>query len=139
GSRDASSRSPAVSSIEYDGIEYSVDNDSLPPVGRGPRRRPGASKAAGARRGGGAHYRRLTLQLLREVRRSADRPQAADVATLLLAARAVSESGVLLAEVLRVLQTPRPIVTLVASVAGFEGSFTDLLVRGFVLPGKVAI
>jgi len=138
GSRDGSSRSPAMSSIEYDGIEYSVDEDSRPPMSRGPGRKPGASKATGARPDDDVRYRRLTVKLLREVRCSADRPQAADVATLLLVARAVSESGVSLAEVLRVLRTQRPIVAVVASVAGFERSFADLLARGLVLPGKMA-
>lgn len=137
--KGSSSVSAAATSIEYDGIVYSIDEDSLPSANTGAGRNRSASKATGTRQGADTRYRRLTQQLLREVRCAADRPQAADVATLLLLARAVTESGIPIAEALRVLRTPRPIITMVASVAGFEGAFIDLLARGFVLPGKVAI
>lgn len=132
-----SQHSTTMTSMEFDDGVYVIDEVARP-----------SNKGAGAKRGtqqssmsgrGDDGYRRLTTNLLRDVRGSADRPQAADAATLLLLARAVSDSGIPLTEVLRVLRTRRPIITLVAPVAGFEGSFIDLLARGFVLPGKVAI
>lgn len=140
GSGDGSSRSRAATSMNFEDNVYVIDEDAAPPsnmdASQKKRRDP---KASAPRRSSNAHYRRLTATLLRAVRGSADRPQAADIATLLLLARAVSDSGIPLTEVLRVLRTPRPIITMVAPVAGFEGALIDLLARGFVLPGKVAI
>ena len=138
GPRGTSSPPPAVSTGD-EGIAGSFDQDFLWPSSSGPRLKRDVSAPVGQGYGGDANSRCLTARLLRDVRRSVDRPQAAEVATLLLLARAVTDSGVSLMEVLRALRTSRPIVTLVASVAGFEGSFTDLLTKGFVLPGKVAI
>jgi len=138
GPRGTSSRPPAVSTGDED-VAEPLDQDFLWPSNQGPRVKRNVSASAGQGYGGDVRSRRLTARLLRDVRRSADRPQAADVATLLLLARAVTDSGVSLVEVLRALRTPRPIATLVAPAAGFEASFMDLLAKGFVLPGKVAI
>ena len=138
GTSGTSSRPPAVFTGDED-IAESLDQDFLWPSNRGPRLKRDGSASAGQGYGGDAHSRRLTASLLRDVRCSADRPQAAEVATLLLLARAVTDNGVSLVEVLRALRTPRPIVTLVASVAGFESTFTGLLANGFVLRGKVAV
>lgn len=129
---------PAVSTGDED-IAGPFDQDVLWPSNSDPRRKREVSAPGGQGYDGDVRSRRLTASVLRDVRRSAGRPQAAEVATLLLLARAVNDSGLSLVEVLRALRTPRPIVTLVAPVAGFEASFMDLLAKGFVLPGKVAI
>lgn len=138
-SRDGSWRSGATS-IDFDDGTFIVANDGIRPVnkpkGKG---KQDSLQHSTSRSGGDARYRRLSARLLRDVRRSAHRPNAAEVATLLLLARAVSDSGVPLPEVLRVLRTPRPIVTVTASVPGFEGSFLDLLARGHVFPGRVGL
>jgi hypothetical protein len=76
--------------------------------------------------------------LLRLVRQSADRPRPETVATLLLVAQSITMSGTSLDEVLRMLRAPRPIVTIVGRVAGFEHAFLDLLEDGLIVPGKVA-
>src|SRR5690606_18532579 len=60
-------------------------------------------------------------------------------ATLLLVARAAEESMVSLDDLLFVLRSPRPVITVVGQVAGFEACFLDLLARGDVLPGRVAV
>ena len=61
-------------------------------------------------------------------------PDAADVATMLLLARAVEESGLPLAALLQRLSIPAPIVTMNSEVAGFEGGFMRLLRDGLVMP-----
>jgi hypothetical protein len=76
--------------------------------------------------------------LLRLVRQSADRPSPEAVATLLLVAQSITMSATSLEEALGMLRTPRPIVTIVGRVAGFEHAFLDLLEDGMVLPRKVA-
>jgi hypothetical protein len=76
--------------------------------------------------------------LLRLVRRSADRPRPEAIATLLLVAQSITMSGTSLEEIQRILRTPRPIVTVVGRVAGFEHAFLDLIEDGMVLPRKVA-
>lgn len=81
----------------------------------------------------------LTGKLLRQLRHSAPPACAVDVATLLLLAQALTDSRVLLEDVLRVLSLRQPIVTICCAVKGFEDKFIELLRRGFVLPGPVAI
>lgn len=139
GSRDGSWRSGAAS-MNFDDGMFTVSDDGIRPLhklkGKGQH---GAAEHSASRCSGDARYQRLTARLLRDVRRSAHRPNAAEVATLLLLARTLSDSGVPLPEVLRVLRTPRPIITVTASVPGFEGSFLDLLARGLVLPGTVGL
>jgi len=76
--------------------------------------------------------------LLRLVRRNADRPRPETVATLLLVAQSIAMSGTSLEEALGMLRAPRPIVTIVGRVAGFEHAFLDLLEDGLILSGKVA-
>lgn len=139
GSREAPSRSSAVALMDFDDNTYVVAEDGIRPLTKaaGTRKR-GASEAA-VSGGGNARYRQLTTTLLRKVRRSASRPQAAEVATLLLVARAAADSGIPLTEILRVLRLPGAIVALTAAVPGFEGTFLDLLARGLVLPGAVAL
>ncbi|MES0028626.1 ATP-binding protein [Mesorhizobium sp. M0040] len=61
------------------------------------------------------------------------------MATLLMLAQAVADDPAALAEVLRILKLPRPIITIVGKVRGFEGCFLDMLRSGMILPGKVAI
>lgn len=139
GSREAPSRSAAVALMDFDDDTYVVAENGIRPLNKAAgKRKRGASEAAVAG-GGNARYRRLTTTLLRKVRRSASRPQAAEVATLLLVARAAADSGIPLREILRVLRLPGAIVTLTAAVPGFEGTFLDLLARGLVLPGAVTL
>ena len=76
--------------------------------------------------------------LLRLVRQSADRPSPEAVATLLLVAQSITMSATSVEEVLGILRAPRPIVTIVSRVAGFEHAFLDLLEDGLIVPGKVA-
>lgn len=76
--------------------------------------------------------------LLRAVRQSAEPLRAADVATMLLAARSITMSVMPFAEILEALRLPAPIMTVTGRVAGFEEVFLDLLERGLILPGKVA-
>lgn len=139
GLHGASSVGSGITSMDFDGDTYVIDDQGIrPPVksGRGQREpRQGSS----SRRGGDAGYRSLTATLLSQVRRSASPPQPAEVATLLLVARAAVDSGTPLQEVLRVLRLPNAIVTLTAAVPGFEGTFLDLLARGMMLPGKAAL
>lgn len=138
GSRYGSSYSSASTSFAFDDGTY-VFEDDAGPLNKGANAKRRTPKDLASRRGGDATYRYLTTSLLQEVRRSAGRPQAAEVATLLLFARAVTDSGVPLPEVLRMLCTPHPIINLVAPVAGFEGCFIELLAKGMILPGMVAI
>lgn len=139
GSRNGAWRS-GPTSMDFDEGTFIVADDGIRPLnspnGKG---KQDSSDHSPPQSGGNARYRCLTERLLRNVRRSAQRPCAGEVATLLLLARAVSDSGVPLPEVLRILRMPRPIVTVTASVAGFEGSFLELLTRGLVLPGRVGL
>lgn len=137
GSRDGSWRS-GTRSMDFDDDTYVVEADSSRRLRKDKEKQGSASHS---RPGGrdAARYQRLTTRLLSEVRKSADRPHPADVATVLLLARAVSESGLPLAEVLRVLRTPRPIITVIAAVPGFEGSLLNLLAQGLILPGRVGL
>lgn len=77
--------------------------------------------------------------LLRVVRRSAEPLKAIDVAAMLLLARSVTMSATSLGEILQELRLPAPVMTITGRVAGFEQAFLDLLERGLVLPGKVAV
>ncbi|MGN6145416.1 MAG: AAA family ATPase [Mesorhizobium sp.] len=74
-------------------------------------------------------------ELLRVVRGSADALRPESVAALLLVAQSMTMSETSLEEVLRMLRTPRPIVTIVGRVAGFEHAFLELLEDGLILPG----
>lgn len=139
GSRDGSAGSSAMPAMDFDDDTYVIAEDGIHPLNRSKGKGKQDAAPSRSRHGGDARYRKLTATLLREVRKSASRPQAAEVATLMLVARAVAESGVPLAEVLRVLRTPLPIITLTAAVPGFEGTLLDLLARGLVLPGTVAL
>ena len=78
-------------------------------------------------------------KLLRMVRHSAEALRAQDVATLLLVAQGLVRSRISLEAALRILSVPQPIVAVCCDVPGFEESFVDLLERGLVLPGKVAL
>src|SRR5690606_16599199 len=90
-------------------------------------------------RPGKVRIRAVTKALLKKVRRAAERPGAAEVTTLLLVARAVEESKVSLDDLLSILRSPRPVVTIVSQVAGFEACFLDMLARGDILRGRVAV
>jgi hypothetical protein len=78
-------------------------------------------------------------KLLRMVRHSAEALRPQDVATLLLVAQGLVRSRISLEEALRILSVPQPIVAVCCEVSGFEESFVDLLERGLVLPGKIAL
>jgi hypothetical protein len=121
--------------------EAGVSNEGVVPSLSKRNARKRESDGSGARTGGApplVAHRALTARLLRDVGRMADRPRAAEVATLLLLARSLSESGVTIEETLRTLRLPKAIVTVTGAVPGFEDCFLDLLGGGFVLPGKVA-
>jgi hypothetical protein len=138
----------AQSSGEFEGITFCDDGDgNIGEDGILRSARPERAKADGSatsRRGhdgrkADAAARRLTRELLRQLREAAPAPQASDVATVLLVARAVAASGLTLPDILRVLRMRRPIITLVGSVPGFEPCFLDLLRDGLILPGRVAL
>ena len=88
-----------------------------------------AAASASDRQSAVAHERFVRL-----VRATALPPDAADVATMLLLARAVEESGLPLATILQRLSIPAPIVAMNSQVAGFEGGFMRLLRDGLVMP-----
>lgn len=77
--------------------------------------------------------------LLKMVRASAQSLRAPDVATLLLLAQDLQNSRISLGRTLSVLSDPRPIITVLCEMPGFEESFLELLKRGVILPGKVSI
>ena len=100
----------------------------------GKTKRSGRKAAVGRDR----EVRRLPRErFVRLVRRAALPPDPVEVATVLLLARAVGESGVPLADVLQRLSAPTPIVTLRSDVSGFEKSLVRLLHDGLVLPFAV--
>lgn len=78
--------------------------------------------------------RAVQERFVRLVRATAPQPDPVDVATLLLLARAVSDSGLPLDAVLQRLAMPSPIVTIRSQGAGFEHRFMTLLRDGLVLP-----
>lgn len=136
GAHEATGRSGAAS-MDFDDNTFVMTDNGIRPLQKGTgKHSPRPSKA---RRSNTVRYRRLTARLLREVRQSAGRPHPADVATVLLLARAVAGSEIPLAEVLRILRTPRPIITVVGSVSGFENAILNLLAQGLILPGKVGL
>ena len=77
------------------------------------------------------------LALVEAIRSASEPPSAADVATMLLLAKAVPDNGAALAHVLRTLRLRRPIVTVLGETKGFERTFLELLKRGHILPGAV--
>lgn len=87
------------------------------------RRKPVASEAA----------RLARERFVRLVRSTALPPDPVDVATVLLLARAVGESGLTLDDVYKRLSAPTPIVTIRSQVAGFEKMLIRLLHDGLVL------
>lgn len=83
--------------------------------------RPARDPACAVGRDAPARHDAMQVGMVGEsLRASADRPKAAEVATVLLIARALADSDVALDEVLRVLRMHQPIVTVTAGVAGFE-------------------
>ncbi|MCT7375889.1 AAA family ATPase [Chelativorans salis] len=76
--------------------------------------------------------------LLEAVRKSAESFRAPEVASMLLLAHSVTNSGLPLREVLANLCFERPIVTVRCDVPGFERIFLDLLERGHILPGEIS-
>jgi hypothetical protein len=92
-----------------------------------------------AEQGGEALPALPIAKLLRMVRHFAESLRAQDVATLLLVAQGLVRSRISLEEALRILSVLLPIVAVSCEVPGFEESFVDLLERGLVLPGKIAL
>jgi SpoVK/Ycf46/Vps4 family AAA+-type ATPase len=70
------------------------------------------------------------------LRATADRPRPDDVACVLLLARAVSNCGRPLHEILSLLREPRPIVTLVSPVEGVNERLRMMISAGLVLKGE---
>ncbi len=142
--RFASTHAPgsaAAASISDDDDEYIYrierDNELAP----NPKKRASraASRGSGPAQLDAARHGRLTAKLMMEVRRAAGRPHAAEVATVLLLARSVTESGMSLADIITSLRAPCPVVSIVASVPGFERCFLHLLREGQILSGAVAL
>jgi Cdc6-like AAA superfamily ATPase len=77
--------------------------------------------------------------LLRAVRQSAEPLRATEVATLLMVADAIGTSGTTIEDLRETLRLPGPILTITGRVKGFDDAFLDLLCRGLILPGTVAI
>jgi len=73
---------------------------------------------------------------IRALRATADRPRPDDVACVFLLARAVSNCGKPLDEVLSLLRGPRPIVTLVSPVEGVNERLRVMISAGLVLKGE---
>ncbi len=73
---------------------------------------------------------------IRALRATADRPRPDDVACLLLLARAVSNCGRPLHEILSLLRGPRTIVTLVSPVEGVNERLRMMISAGLVLKGE---
>ncbi|MGO4832467.1 hypothetical protein AB4144_09275, partial [Rhizobiaceae sp. 2RAB30] len=82
--------------------------------------------------------RTQAVRLVGLIRNAAMPPKAAEVATMLMIASALEAEGEL-GRLQRVLQIPQPIISVRASVNGFAGTFADLLGRGLILPGRVAL
>jgi hypothetical protein len=66
-------------------------------------------------------------------------PDARALATLMLVAKGVSETGLPLSDILNHLNHPRPIVIITCPVRGFVDEFSLLLRAGFVLSGKTEL
>lgn len=73
---------------------------------------------------------------IQALRATADRPRPDDVACVLLLARAVSNCGRPLHEILSLLRVPRPIVTLVSPVEGVNERLRMMISAGLVLKGE---
>ncbi|MGD9811198.1 MAG: ATP-binding protein [Sphingobium sp.] len=97
----------------------------------GTRHEPPAGTAAPRRR-----TRRLDRgALLRLIRSQAAASSATQVATMLMLADAIEQSGIAIIDVLAILRRPKPIIVVRGEAKGLEESFTDLLKSGFILPG----
>lgn len=133
-------RATASSSVDLDDDDYiyRLDSDRAQTMREGPSRRQ-ASRASRPTKDAVGRGRGLTPILLTNLRRSAGSAYAADVATVLLLARAVEQSDLSIADITRVLRGSRPVVAVAASVAGFEAAFLHLLNRGLLLPGSAAL
>ena len=114
------------------------------PAGTEPAQQTAASEGKAKRYGrkAAAGLEREARRLLRErfvrlVRSTALPPDPVEVATVLLLARAVGESGLPLDGVLTRLSAPTPIVTIHSNVSGFEKSLIRLLHDGLVSPFAV--
>lgn len=77
--------------------------------------------------------------MVRAIRAAARRPPVDEIAVALLLADGIRRRGVSEEEVLAALASPRPIVSLLCSVGGFESRFTFMLRGGLILPGTTAI
>lgn len=73
--------------------------------------------------------------LLRLVRSQADAPSATQVATVLMLADAIEQSGAAITDVFAILRRPKPIIVVRSEAKGLEESLADLLKTGFILPG----
>ena len=80
----------------------------------------------------------LLGQLLRAIRTAAAPPPVEEIAVALLLAQGLARSCVSEEEVLLVLRSPRPIVSLVCPVPGFERLFVKMLRAGLIVPSAIA-
>ncbi len=81
----------------------------------------------------------LLADVVRAVRAAAPPPKVDEIAVALLLADGLRRSGRSEEEVLEVMASPRPIVSLLCPVPGFESRFTIMLRAGLILPGPIAI
>jgi hypothetical protein len=121
-------RAPDARGTLGDATEWSADRDD---------RVPSTGRIGG--QSGEAVPTLSIAKLLRTLRGSLEGLRPQDVATLLLVTQALGRSRISLEEVLSILSFPQPIVAVSCEVRGFEGSFVDLLERGLILPGKIAL
>ena len=111
-----------------------TDSAKQTAASEGKAKRSGRKALAGRDR----EVRRLPRErFVRLVRLTAPPPDPVEVATVLLLARAVGDSGLPLDDVLKHLSAPTPIVTIHSNVSGFEKSLVRLLHDGLVLPSAV--
>ncbi len=108
----------------------------------------GGRKVAGSTRGrrsrGAATSRRhsdreLVHDVVRAVHAAAEPPPVDAIAAALLLADGIRRCGASDDQVLAALAAPRPIVSLLCPVGGFESRFIRMLRAGLILPGSIAI
>jgi hypothetical protein len=140
--RGVSVGGPAPIDVEH---EFTFDDDDGIVVTERARKRKTSSRTdtesddRGATQTSERDASKRTASLLRLVRKSAAPFKAVDVATLLLVAQALSDDPSILAETRWALSLPQPIFLIDCRVRGFEAAFLDLLKRGVILPGTVAL
>ena len=81
----------------------------------------------------------LIADVVRSIRAAAAPPPVDEIATVLLLAEGIARAGLSENEVLAILKERQPVVSILASVTGFETRFQIMLKNGGILPRPVAI